>query len=375
MEEEIKKTIAQIKQAKQEWESTVDSLSQFVCLLDNQGGVIRANRTIERWKLAPVAEVKNRHLHDLLHPVCPDLNCYWRSEWVRAWKAVSSGQPAEFEAEDSLLDRYFRVQVRPISAETMWQDEIRASFAVVVIDDISERKRVEEEREKLIEELDAFAHTVAHDLQNPLGPIMGFAESLEASCDTMPPEELKEYLQVIGRNARKMSIIIDELLLLAGVRKRIVEPHPLDMGSIVFEVQQRLVDIIEEQQARIMIPSDWPVAEGYGPWVEEIWVNYITNAIKYGGQPPRVELGATKQIDGMVRFWVRDNGSGLTQEQQSKLFTPFTQLSQIQTGGYGLGLSIVQRIVEKLGGQVSVESSGLANRGSIFSFTLPAARS
>jgi signal transduction histidine kinase len=375
VEEEIKKNIAQIKQAKQEWESTVDSLSQFVCLLDNQGGIIRANRTIERWRLALVAEVKNRHLHDLLHPVCTDPTCYWHSEWARAWKLVSKGQSAEFEAQDPVLDRYFQVQVRPISVETMWQDEIRASFAVVVIDDITERKLVEEERERLIEELDAFAHTVAHDLQNPLGPIMGFAESLEASFEMMPPEELKEYLQVIGRNARKMSNIIDELLLLAGVRKRIVEPHPLDMGSILFEVQERLVDIIEEQQAKVTLPSDWPVAEGYGPWIEEVWVNYISNAIRYGGRPPRVELGATRQPDGMVRFWVRDNGSGLTPEQQSKLFTPFTQLSQIQTGGYGLGLSIVQRIVKKLGGQVSVESSGLPNRGSVFSFTLPAAGS
>jgi two-component system sensor histidine kinase/response regulator len=133
--------------------------------------------------------------------------------------------------------------------------------------------------------------------------------------------------------------------------------------------------MVEEYQAKLVMPNSWPAALGYGPWVEEIWVNYISNAIKYGGQPPRVELGATRQIDGMIRFWVRDNGPGLTLDQQNKLFTPFTQLGQVQTEGYGLGLSIVQRIVGKLGGQVGVESAAVPGRGSVFSFTLPAVKS
>jgi two-component system sensor histidine kinase/response regulator len=83
-----------------------------------------------------------------------------------------------------------------------------------------------------------------------------------------------------------------------------------------------------------------------------------------------VELGATAQPDGdMVRFWVSDDGPGLTPEDQARLFTPFTRLDQVQTKGHGLGLSIVQRIVERLGGQVGVESE--VGRGSMFFFTLP----
>jgi signal transduction histidine kinase len=112
-------------------------------------------------------------------------------------------------------------------------------------------------------------------------------------------------------------------------------------------------------------------ALGYAGWVEEVWVNYISNAIKYGNKPPRVELGATPQPDGMIRFWVRDNGPGLSPEQQAKLFTPFTQLSPIRATGYGLGLSIVARIMDKLGGQVGVESEGIAGRGSLFYLLRP----
>ena len=100
-----------------------------------------------------------------------------------------------------------------------------------------------------------------------------------------------------------------------------------------------------------------------------MWVNYLSNGIKYGGRPPRVELGATVQPDGMVRFWVRDNGPGILLEEQARLFTLFTRLDQVQVKGHGLGLSIARRIVEKLGGQVGTESE--IGQGSVFSFTLP----
>jgi signal transduction histidine kinase len=102
-----------------------------------------------------------------------------------------------------------------------------------------------------------------------------------------------------------------------------------------------------------------------------VWVNYLSNALKYGGQPPQIELGAAEKSDGMVRFWVRDNGPGLRLDEQARLFTPFTKLSQAQTKGHGLGLSIVRRIVIKLGGEVGVESAGVAGQGCVFSFTLP----
>jgi signal transduction histidine kinase len=236
-------------------------------------------------------------------------------------------------------------------------------------------ERLQEEiitREKLIAELDAFAHTVAHDLKNPVGITMTHAQFLLSYGTKAKPEDIEKYAKVIVQNGRKMSNIIDELLLLSSVRTEDIAPEPLvDMANIVNEAQGRLTYMIEEYEAEFIVPAAWPVALGYGPWVEEVWTNYLSNAIKYGGQPPRIELGAAIRSDKTVQFWVQDNGNGLTGNAQQKLFIPFSRLNQVRVEGHGLGLSIVQRIVEKLGGRVGVESQGIPGQGSIFSFYLP----
>jgi PAS domain S-box-containing protein len=269
-------------------------------------------------------------------------------------------------------------------AETgdVFRDESGKAIRMLgVVQDITDRKQAEEaqrqshlELQARNEELDAFAHTVAHDLRNPLSLMVGYAEELESGWADLPKEELERYLHSIVLNVRKMSNIIDELLLLAGVRQEKVVWQPLaDMPIIVAEAIRRLADMARQYQAEIVEaqPDTWPVALGHAPWIEEVWVNYLSNAFMYGGRPPRVELGARARPNGMVRFWVRDNGPGLLPEDQARLFIPFTRLDQARARGHGLGLSIVRRIVEKLGGHVGVESQ--VGHGSLFYFDLPQA--
>lgn len=252
-------------------------------------------------------------------------------------------------------------------------------------------------------ELDAFAHTVAHDLKNPLGLVIGYARFLEMAYDTLTNDEIQLSLKTLLRSSEKLEVIIKELLLLAGVRKEEVVPVPLAMADIVQEACARFELVIRETGARISIPKSaaWPVALGHAPWVEEVWANYISNALKYGGRPqdgipPHVELGYTildfglpivdlepcmssseieklktkiQNPESQIVFWVRDNGPGLASEAQVKLFAPFTRLEQVRAQGHGLGLSIVRRIIEKLGGEVGVVSA--PGEGSCFYFTLP----
>jgi two-component system sensor histidine kinase/response regulator len=192
-------------------------------------------------------------------------------------------------------------------------------------------------------------------------------------------EEQQKHLGDLVRVARKMSNIVDELLLLAEVSDAEVVIHPLDMAMVVASAQERLAHMIQDYQAEIILPEAWPEAEGYEPWVEEVWVNYLSNAMKYGGTPPRIELGADPLPNpplqageggggGMVRFWVHDNGAGIAPAAQAQLFKPFTRLSSIRARGHGLGLSVVLDIVTKLGGQVGVNSA--PGQGTTFSFTL-----
>ncbi len=141
-EQTLQETLLLIERAKREWETTVDSLSQLICLLDEEGRIVRGNRTVARWGLAQVTQVKGKHFHELLHPGCSDPDCYLKMCWDQAWPKLRQGQSVECEAEDKVLNRYLHLQLRPIAAAP---GEQAANFAVVVINDITSRKRTEAE--------------------------------------------------------------------------------------------------------------------------------------------------------------------------------------------------------------------------------------
>jgi len=218
-------------------------------------------------------------------------------------------------------------------------------------------------------DLEAYAHMVAHDLKDPL-TLMIMTSDVITDVPDLTRKELNEYMKQIRSAAYEMNSIIKNLLLFAERGKEQAPVEPVDMAQVVAKVRNRLNYMIEENGTQIDFPGVWPEAIGYGPWVEEVWANYISNAIKHGGRPPYVELGASAQPDGMVRFWTRDNGPGLPLDARALLFRAFNQIGQSRNPEHGLGLSIVLQIVEKLGGQVGVESE--LGKGSLFFFTLPA---
>jgi PAS domain S-box-containing protein len=305
-------------------------------------------------------------------------------EWGNALRRYTDclAHKEEVTLGSSAKRRTYDLTVSPI------QDERRRAVVgrLFLWHDITEHKRVLETLRRNAAqlatqnaELDAFAHTVAHGLKNPVAVTISLAQLLLNDHATLSPADLSGVLGEISRNGQKLDAIIDELMLLASVRKQIVTPVPLDMGSIVRQSIRRLHVLIKDRQAQITLPAEavWPVALGYAPWIEEVWTNYIGNAVKYGGAPPLVRVGADltsfRNSAGlaMARFWVRDNGSGLHTEDQVNLFASFSRLDQVRADGHGLGLSIVRRIVEKLGGQVGVKSD--FGHGSVFFFTLPLA--
>ncbi len=259
------------------------------------------------------------------------------------------------------------------TAEDLSLVELLAVSVVVALDNAA---LIEQLRDYTVEletqnaELDAFAHTVAHDLKGPVSVLVGFAGLVKMRVAELTHDELLHAMQRIEQNAYKSNVIINELLLLASVRKmEDLVAVPLQMGGIVNDALNRLLESIAQADGELRMPDVWPSCMGYPAWIEEVWVNYISNAIKYGGEAPVVELGATVQSNGFVRYWVRDQGKGLLPEEQARLFVPFERLDQTRVKGHGLGLSIVRRIVEKLGGHVGVDS--VRGQGCTFWFELP----
>src|SRR5262249_32336280 len=149
--------------------------------------------------------------------------------------------------------------------------------------------------------------------------------------------------------------IINGLLLLAQARRQDVQVERLDMRAIAAAVVERHRLMIDQSGAKVVLADSWPAALGYPPWVGEGWANYLGNAMKYGGTAPAIELGGAAADASSCLFWVRDNGKGLSAEQRQRLFVPFARL-HANVAGHGLGLSIVQRIVARLGGTVDALS-------------------
>ena len=257
-------------------------------------------------------------------------------------------------------------------ADRILAESLAASAAIAIENArfFQDLDRQAEELRQRNEELDAFAHTVAHDLKTPLSLVAGYGDMLRENIDYLHPDEINNYLRQIIDNSMRMNHIIESLLLLAGVRGTLhVDVEPVDMQLIVAEAINRVEFMLTERNATVNVPSDWPTVYGYGPWLEEVWYNYIVNALKYGGDPPVLTLGYDFTAEKQIRFWLADNGPGVP-DDALPLFTPLLRSPRVEgRKGYGLGLSIVKRIVERLRGVVGAEN--VPGGGSRFYFTLP----
>ena len=233
--------------------------------------------------------------------------------------------------------------------------------SIIMLWDISELKSA-------LYELDAYAHTVAHDLKTPIGNMMGYADLIRNIPKDDPEQD--KMLDNIVKSGHKMTDIIDELLKLAEIRSidpnqvKTIELQPLIQGVLQRILPNDMVDNI------VIQPNRWPEILGNHIWVEEIWVNLVSNAYKYGGNPPVIEIGWTTH-NSYYHFFVKDNGQGITPDEIQKLFTQYSRLTKHQNkiAGHGLGLSIVHRIVKKMGGKIWVKSK--PEMGSTFYFSIP----
>lgn len=333
----------------------IETMTDGVLVLDTADRIVDIN---------PSAATLFGHQHKtMIGQPLETLLMHWPDELERLRQLPSGREEVQLGDQSP---RYYEVQIIPLQ-----DDRQHLTGRLITWHDMSERKMAELEREKLIHELDAYAHTVAHDLKNPLALTIGYGELL-AEMHPFTHENQAVFLERMQKNSRRMLQIVDELLLLATVIGQDHIPiEPIRMPEIIQAVLDRFETTITQSQAEISLPKQFPLVMGYGPWIEEVWANYISNALKYGGEPPHITVGFdTLDATDMVRFWVKDNGDGLEPSAQKRLFQEFERLEQKRAQGHGLGLSVVRRIIERLNGQVGVDSE--IGTGSLFFFTLPA---
>jgi len=344
----------------------LESLAEGVVIIDNQGTILLVNARAEQMFGYPKNDIVGKPHAVLL----PERFHRAHEEHVAHFFEEPKIRPMGLGLE--LAGRRRDGSEFPVEISLSFLETINGRLALAFISDITRRKEAEQALTDRNQELDAFAHTVAHDMKGSLHVLMSHCQYLDGSVRDIPFEQIQDSVGKIWKSGIKLDQIIEGLLLLSSISRESAPSTPVDMAALVAEAIERLEILIDRRKAEIRLPDHFPTALGYGPWVEEILYNYISNAIKYGGTPPVVQLGGTVRSDGYVDFWVQDNGPGLTPEEQTGIFGYGRRRKETTEESYGLGLSIVKRIAEKLNGQVAVQSSVAG--GSIFLFSLPLAQ-
>ena len=178
-------------------------------------------------------------------------------------------------------------------------------FVIAFISDISLRKQAEDALRVRNDALDAFAHTLAHDIRNSIAVINGFGTYIDDNLNDLSEQEVHDSVRTIISTGKKVTKIIESLLQFSTISREDVPFAPVEMKTVLNSALERLKEQISESNANLIIPDRFPVVSGYGSWIEEIWFNYISNAIKYGGDPPIIEIGYNVSSDGIVAFWVK----------------------------------------------------------------------
>jgi PAS domain S-box-containing protein len=293
------------------------------------------------------------------------------TSWIRSYGGVPikvQGQVIGFINLNSLIPGFF-------TSEHLERLAAFAAQAAVAIENAQFYQILKAQADALglaNRELEAFSHTVAHDLKSPLQVVAGYVSLMQSIYDDVLDEDGKKMLVDMGTATLRMANMIESLLLLAKLRHGEEQILQVDMVPVALAARDRFVNMIAERGVKVQIDEKMPQAMGYGPWLEEVFANLISNAIKYiGSENPDPQIAVRGIVQGdHVRYEIKDNGLGISQENQARLFEMFSRFHKDQASGLGLGMSIVQRIVERLHGTLGVESE--PGKGSCFWFSLPA---
>ncbi len=276
------------------------------------------------------------------------------------------------------------IDVEITSHELTW---LGRKARLVLINDITERKRAEQELQQLNadleervqrrtaeletanKELEAFSYSVSHDLRSPLRTVDGFSQAVLEDYGSQLPEEGRRYLQTIRDGAQRMGVLIDDLLTFSRLSRLPLHQQRIDLTRMARDTFAELAS--EKKGRRIDFKvGELPTVHGDPALLKQVWVNLLSNAIKYTRKRELavIEVGS-KQENGSAICFISDNGTGFDMRYVDKLFGVFQRLHRTdEFEGTGVGLAIVQRVIHRHGGRVWAH--GIEDKGATFYFTL-----
>ncbi|MCA9406315.1 MAG: PAS domain S-box protein, partial [Candidatus Omnitrophica bacterium] len=250
-------------------------------------------------------------------------------------------------------------------------------FVLANIIDISERKKQEmiilsqtENLKRSNQELEQFAYVASHDLQEPIRKIIGFTQLFSRNFEGRMDEESEEYMNFIIDGARRMQVLIQDLLQYSRAGKKELEFEETDLNVVVEDAIKNLNTVIQDAQAEIHFDK-LPVVQAHRVFILQLFQNLINNAIKYRSEDKPCINIAAKPKGSYWEFSVEDNGIGIQPEYAEKIFKIFQRLhGRDEYSGTGIGLTICRRIVDRHGGRIWLDIEN-DHKGSIFKFILP----
>ncbi|HXF96605.1 MAG TPA: ATP-binding protein, partial [Gemmatimonadales bacterium] len=338
---------------KHEWELTVDAIAQAICIVDAHGRVRRANRAFSELLRIPLTTLPGRPWLELLPPA-------WAEVIARAL-----ARPGESAHELRAGEQVFLVSAVPMAGA-------EPGAAVLLFEDQTEKRRLQEQliQSEKMSAIGQLIAGVAHDLNNPLASVVGFADFLSESGEV--PPALAEPLRVIRQEAERAATIVRNLLSFARQQAERRQPQailPILESTLALLRNQLMAYRVE---ATLEAEPDLPAVELNANQIKQVFVNLINNAaqaIAASGKGGRIVVTARKWLDG-VAVAVTDDGPGIQEELAARVFEPFFT-TKAEGQGTGLGLSISQGIVREHGGRILLDTT--PGQGATFTVQLPGA--
>jgi len=367
MAQQIKKVISLEKEktAREYIESMVNTMGETLIVVDPKGEVKRANKATFDLLGYGEEEVIGNPINKILH----------QKEAREKLKMV--GKKSDGESFESTFSTKKGREIPVIlSVSPIIGDDGESKEIVCVGTNITEQKRAEEERERLLKEfeaknaeLDRFTYTVSHDLRSPLITVQGFVEMLRDDLERNEKGKVENDLKYIENGTAKMEHLLNDTLQLSRIGRMVNPSEDVPFGELVQEAQVQTGAQIKSSGVEISVAEDFPAVHVDRMRIVEVLVNLITNSINYMGEQPRPKIDIGYRVDGKETvFFVRDNGIGIDKSQHEKVFELFYQIEK-NNKSTGAGLAIVKRIIEVHEGRIWIESE--KGKGCTVCFTLP----